>query len=205
MSMATCPDCGANLDDVPQGEPCPDCGGMQRSIAASAHIAAVSVMAAEPDLDLQHGDHPPWTEKWHSATHCLDQLRSAYSAWPVTIDELEQRVTTFFVECDHLRDWLKKDLTALNGLTEPDLANHFSSTESLRRCNAICNTHKHHTRDSGTTARIRGTHLSRSGSFVTIEIDWALPSATTEDALELADACLSSWRNFLENAGISVP
>jgi predicted RNA-binding Zn-ribbon protein involved in translation (DUF1610 family) len=31
-----CPDCQQNLDDVPVGDPCPQCGGVRRSAVVQA-------------------------------------------------------------------------------------------------------------------------------------------------------------------------
>ncbi len=112
---------------------------------------------------------------------------------------------TFFVECDHLRDWLDKDVAALAPAPANDIGAHFRASPALCMCNAICNTHKHHTRRSGTTARIRQTSMSPAGASVSIEVDCASPSPTTVDALDLANDCVKAWRAFFTAFRISEP
>ena len=41
-----CPDCMQNLDDLPTGDPCPQCGGRRRSAQVFATAALVAVSAA---------------------------------------------------------------------------------------------------------------------------------------------------------------
>jgi hypothetical protein len=120
--------------------------------------------------------------------------------------EVDARCLNFFVECDHLRDWLKGDVdVAYQGVTADDVHKHFQSSVALQRCNAICNSHKHHTRSSGITARIRSTSITPHGARVAIEVDWARPSRTTVDALELADDCVASWQDFFKTFGLKEP
>jgi len=45
--MMFCPDCSRNLDDVPVGDPCPQCGSTRRSAAAPAGVAAAAGSAAD--------------------------------------------------------------------------------------------------------------------------------------------------------------
>jgi hypothetical protein len=202
-----CPDCNTNLDDVPGDAACPGCGGQARSAVAQAGTAGVVAMAGGLSTTITRGDHRPWTEKWLTVLNCLDKLAEAYGPAGQALGnaEVEARVETFFVECDHLRDWLDKDVAALAPATASDIEAHFLASPALCTCNAICNTHKHHTRRSGTTARIRQTSMSPAGARVSIEVDWALPSATTVDALDLANDCVKSWRSFFTTFGISEP
>lgn len=92
------------------------------------------------------------------------------------------------------------------GLSPGDVNAHYQSTSALQICNAICNTHKHHTRWPGrTTARIREVVTSPQGHQISIEVDWATPTATTVDALDLANECVASWRVFFAANGIIEP
>jgi hypothetical protein len=203
-----CPDCDANLDDVPVGDPCPACGGARRSAIAYTETARAVATVGEVSLKITRGDHRPWTEKWLTILGCLDSLRAAYSGDARTLGnvEIDRRAQTFFVECDHLRDWLKADVAALGGASTADVHGHFQSSTPLQVCNAICVTHKHHTPLAGkTVARIRDTDVTPTGARVSIEIDWATPQATTVDALDLAEDCLASWRAFFSKFGIAEP
>ncbi len=202
-----CPDCKANLDDVNAGEPCPRCGGRRTSATAAVESIGVVAAVGEVSLMVTRGDRRPWTEKWRVVLHCLEELESAYSGDARRLGNvaIDSRVLSFFVECDHVRDWLEGDIASLGGVAPADVASHFQASKPLLTCNAICNTHKHHTRRSGTTARIRDTEVTPTGARVTLEVDWATPHATTVDALDLARDCVASWRAFFTTFGIAEP
>jgi hypothetical protein len=205
--MMFCPDCGMNLDEVEVGAPCPGCGGGRRSAIAHAETASVKVMAGEVSLKVTKGDDRPWEEKWLEVLKRLDDVRATYSgdARGFGSMEIDRRVEDFFSECNHVRDWLIGDVARLPTVTVAVIDQHFWSSAPLRTCNAICNTDKHHTRSTGATARIRSTDVTPTGARVTIEVDWALPSATRVDALQLADKCVASWRAFFTTHAIAEP
>ena len=157
---------------------------------------------------ITKGDHRPWTEKWWTVRQCLDTLRETYSGGAHGLGnvEIDGQVNTFFVECDTLHDWLKGDIASLPGISKANIDKHVSQSDPLTTCKDLCNTHKHHTRTSGTTARIRDTEVTPTGEVrVTIEIDWASRAATTVDALDLANDCIKSWRAFFKRFGVTEP
>ncbi len=206
--MMFCPDCNTNLGDVPVEGPCPKCGGRRRDANAAAATAKVRFTAHASGVSIIRGDHPAWTDQRVRVLNCLEALRAVYRSDARSLGnaEVDRRVETFFVECDHFRDRLKKNLDALPNVTEDDVDDHAWSSQALRTCNAICNTHKHHRRDRGsTTARIRETSMLPTGSRVTIEVDWASASAARVDGLELAEDCVKSWREFFAEFGIAGP
>jgi hypothetical protein len=202
-----CPDCDTNLDFVEVGDLCPRCGGFRRSANAAAATARVVVSAGEVSLKIIRGDHRPWTEKWLTVLQCLEALRALGSGDVRRLGnaQIDNRALMFFVECDHLRDWLEWDVLALGGAVTADIKNHFQSSQPLVVCNAICNSHKHHTRRSGITARIRETLITPDGAKIYIEVDWATAGATRIDAVVLADQCVSSWRSFFSTSNITEP
>ena len=189
------------------GAPCPASGGRRRAANVAVETARAVVSVGEVSLKVTRGDQRPWTEKWLAVRHLLGALSDAYSGDARLLGNLEidGLVLSFAVECDHLRDWLEGDVAALSGATPADIQQHFLSSQPLLTCNAVCNTHKHHTRLSGTVARIRDTDVTPTGARVTIEVDWATPQATTVDALYLAEACVASWRTFFVRFGIVEP
>jgi len=182
-------------------------GGRKRSANVAVEISGTVTPVGELSLKITRGDHRPWTERWLTVLHRRDALRATYSdsALGLGDSEIDRRAMAFFVECDHLRDWLKGDLNALPGVTAAGIDNHAQGSVPLRRCNAISNTDKHHTRRLGTTARIRETSITPTGARVSIEVDWASPNATTIDALDLANECVESWRSFFTTFGITAP
>jgi hypothetical protein len=201
-----CPDCDANLDAVPVGDPCPACRGTRRSAIVTPQTAAVSVTVPEPTISVTRGDDRPWLEKWREVLRARDQIALVYAQRVAGVGnaEVDERVTRFCSECHDMRDWLLGDIASLPGVAEAEVNAHARSTPWLVVASAVANSHKHHTRKAGrTTARIRSTHMTPIGARVSIEIDWATQDAQTVDALELADACIASWRQFFVSRGIA--
>jgi hypothetical protein len=143
------------------------------------------------------GDQRPWSEKWQRILRGRDAISEAYAAEGRALGnlEVEGRVTSFFSDCYHLRDWLIGDRGSMPGVTPAGLDEYIRNSYPLSLSQAICNTDKHHSRSRGVTARIRKTVVSPRGARVTLEIDWATPQAAEIDALDLAnDLCTSVAR-----------
>jgi hypothetical protein len=201
-----CPDCNTNLDDVTVHDPCPTCGGLRRWAVVCPEPAETTGSAWAPSIGIRRDDHRPWHEKW--LLRSRDLIREAYTdVRGLSNAEVDERVNRFCGECHDLRDWLKRDLANLRGVTTTAVDEHVRQSAPLRISSAVANSHKHHTRDrQQTTARIRDTLMSPDqGARVTIEIDWASAQATTIDALDLANDCVDSWRAFLTQNGVAEP
>ena len=204
--MAFCPDCDEPLDGVPQGAPCPGCGGYRRSVSVTAGVAAVFVAAAAGTVSTKRVGPPPWTEKWQTSLYWLGQLREAYSPGAELGNfEVQRRAETFFDECNHLRYWLQGDVAALPGVRLQDINQHFKNSPELKWCRDIGDTYKHYKRDRGPTARIEETIVSATGSLVKIRVNVADLSASTVDALALAERCMDSWGAFFKAFGVTPP
>jgi hypothetical protein len=114
---------------------------------------------------------------------------------------------SFFNECNHLWDWLcgnaKQGALAIS---ERDITQHRDNSFDLTLFRDICDTNKHYARYAGKrSARIRTVEVGPTGYKVTIEADWGLPTATTEDALDLARRCVDSWKTLLTSHGVTPP
>lgn len=206
--MMFCPDCNTNLDQVPAGTPCPGCGAGRRSAVARPATVRLTVTIPEPGINVTRNDHRPWYEKWREVVRAHDQIAEVYAGRVPGVGnvEVDERVTRFCSECHDMRDWLVGDLANLPGVTASAITAHATSSPRLQVSSAVANSHKHHTRKAGTTtARIRSTDMAPQGARVTIEIDWASQSATNVDALDLANDCLASWRQFFGSNGIVEP
>jgi hypothetical protein len=159
----------------------------------------------------------PWQEHWGFVLHHLAKIESAY-AGEVGLGnvEVQARVNSFFVECDHLRDWLKGDVANLPGVSKSHIDDHFKKSIALQRCNAICNTHKHFKRSQTLkdkkkgkpmpmTARILSVNSDRGRYDVIVELDWFGPHAQRYDAKTLAKECVDSWHQFFRDHSIPEP
>ncbi len=204
--MMSCADCGENLDEVSPGQPCPTCGGTRRTAVVNARPIDTVAITESVSFVITKGDDRPWTEKWQLMLHHLAALERIYSGEGRHGNlEAESRATSFFVECDHLAEWLWQDVTLRPRLTERVVNDHVETHPSLVTAQDISNTHKHHTRrPEARAARIRKVGLGDQVRL-TIELDWAGPNASTVDALELARQCVADWRGFLTNRGIDEP
>ena len=157
------------------------------------------VAAAAGTVSTKRVGPPPWTEKWQTSLNWLGQLREAYSPGAELGNfEVQRRAETFFDECNHLRYWLQGDVAALPGVRLQDINQHFKNSPELKWCRDIGDTYKHYKRDRGPTARIEETIVSATGSLVKIRVNVADLSASTVDALALAERCMDSWGRVLQ-------
>src|SRR5262249_8588556 len=54
MPRSECKHCGRNLDDTPQGNPCPDCGKSGRHIYVDVEPARLRITAGTPTVTITH-------------------------------------------------------------------------------------------------------------------------------------------------------
>jgi len=169
--MMFCPDCDTNLDEVEVGNPCPGCSGMRREAIVSPKSVPMRVDVPEVGVKVTRGDLRPWTEKWQIVRHYRDALAATYSGASGRVGnlEVEGRVQSFFVECDHLQEWLENDVENFAGASKADIQSHVQGSNPLTVCKAISNTRKHHTREWGSTARIRETSTESTGASVALK------------------------------------
>ena len=204
--MEYCPDCNRNLDTVPIGRECPECGKKRRAAIVSPKVIETVAVVNSVSWKLIRGDEPSWLQKWRGVIVGRDDLREAYESQQA--DKAGARALSFFVTCHHLSEWLKGDIDNGLAITESAVDAHVKADDYLLACEAIANTDKHHTRNKSekVTARIRSTEAHPDkGLRVTIEVDWSKPNALHYDALQLANACVASWEQFLAEHGIANP
>ena len=73
-----CPDCQQNLDDVPVGDPCPQCGGTRRNVVVQLPTARVVVSAMAPTVSIGYSLEPGWAYQWNGIQRHLARLREQY-------------------------------------------------------------------------------------------------------------------------------
>jgi hypothetical protein len=214
--MMFCPDCHTNLDDVPVDGPCPECGGRKRSATVTAPTGGAVATAHPPGVSVGMADRPLWQEQWRRVVTALAILRAAYEpdAQVSGNVEVDLRVRSFFTECHHFGgDWITKDLGNVPNVEGANVKEHVEKSQALSACEAICNKAKHFERDKGrSTGRVLRVDRDPSGSYrVPIRVDWAPQSERASespscfDALELAEDCVTSWREFFAEFGITEP
>jgi hypothetical protein len=136
----------------------------------------------------------------------------------VGIDDFLDLVYAFFLNCYHLKDWIKNDPTFPRTVIEEkdkgDVVEKFiESHRELGICADLCNAHKHFKLDRKTrsyenpqVAKIsRGTGISTDGKDVKItiaEYNFTVSVDSGEiDGFALATSCMELWRQFIQNNG----
>ncbi len=114
-------------------------------------------------------------------------------------------VYSFFLNCYHLKDWLKKD-PGFPGSTEVE--SYIDANQELQLCADICNAYKHHQLDkpprSAGNPRVGGQkiNLELGGGQAAIKIKFTIDTASgPRDAFELATKCLQLWKDFIVAKG----
>jgi hypothetical protein len=206
----TCPDCQQNLDDVPVGDPCPQCGGIRRSAAVQAQAALVVAVAFAPTVSIGYSLKPGWAYQWNGIQRHLARLREQYQGINTLGNvDVEQNVHSLFLSLFHLHDWLHEDsaLSLSKTMVNDCIVKH---PDSLGLCRDYANTWKHKTRDrpGARIAQITRIESGPTGQTVTIGYrPWDQPNQpmTEIDGLALARQSEQDWRDFLKMHGISIP
>jgi hypothetical protein len=141
--------------------------------------------------------------RWYSRFVAFDQGRPHDAPSDNYLDE----VYAFFMNCYHLKDWIKHDsmvAATIRQAVEP----HIDSNRPLRLCADICNSLKH--------LRLTSSRSSESPSFGKKQFGLALGTTPTTiklkyevdttvgpiDAFQLATDCVDAWDTFLIANGL---
>ena len=162
-------------------------------------------------------------EQAERARRYLERVRNAYAGVPYRDDGREyygDDIYTFFVHCHHIGDWIVA--LSLVGVTQKQVSALIDSHIELRICADLCNGAKHCklTRRTRLDSQphVATARLTSLGVFRAVE----LPSGETEltggtsqceftvladgesyDALDLAEACMSLWDDFIAQIGVT--
>jgi hypothetical protein len=188
-----CPDCQADLDNVPVGKSCPSCGGSRREAVVQAGVALSAVATLTATASVGYNPQRPWQQKWRDVLHGLDVLRETYGQNDLDNEVVRRQVEDFFKDCRELADWLRQSAN------RPEAMDYVHADPNLELCDGMAQTTKHHTRKPNPnsdpiTARIAWVH----GGHVRGEIEWSSQNGAkgTEDALDLAERCVAAWESF---------
>ena len=140
----------------------------------------------------------------------FDRVKRWYQRF-VTIDEGKQHnlpsdnyqdeVYAFFVNCFHLKDWIKNDESV--GAAAAKVEDFIKNNKELNLCRDICHGIKHLKLDkprSDQDPRFgqRKFYLQVGGPETTISIRYTIDTSSGPvDAFELATKCLKAWENFI--------
>ena len=148
------------------------------------------------------------TERW------LGRLKAIYCGEYTPVgnsDDLLDHVLAFFLNCHHIKDWLKKGPEWQDGVDPKVKAGaveqFVTESEALRICADLCNGSKHFTLDkkprSGATPTLHSVHsrvdTTAQVSVTTTRFTFRTKRGAT-DAYALAEECLESWRRFIRES-----
>jgi hypothetical protein len=122
----------------------------------------------------------------------------------------EDEMFAFFESCFHLKDWLKNDPSGPL-YRDPIVEEFVNGSEPLRWCADIANGSKHLVADR--RPRL-DAHTGLGRRLIKLEMGNAIPTSIsaeyliagggeTQDAWQLANACVAAWRKFLLDQGMA--
>lgn len=111
-------------------------------------------------------------------------------------DNYQDEVYAFFINCYHLKDWIKNDPTS--EIDSQQVEDFIEKSNYLKICGEFCNGFKHCLVKK---ARIRNREFSLlmgGGQKVLAKVRYHITYNDKDyDAFELATNCLKEWDNFL--------
>jgi hypothetical protein len=205
-----CPDCQRNLDDVKQGNSCPQYGGNRRSALVSAGAALSAAVAMSVTVSVGYNPTPGWPYQWRIIQRHLARLREQYQGTRMLGNvDVEENVHALFLALFHLYDWLHQDSST--SLSKPAVLDWINShSGSLAICRDYANTLKHMNRNDPAALIAKITRIESGPHGQTVTIGYR-PSgqpgaAMTEiDGLALAQQSEKDWRDLLSRHGIAIP
>lgn len=121
-------------------------------------------------------------------------------------ENYRDEIYVFFMNCHHLKDWLKKDTEF--PASETEVESHINSHKELQICADICNAHKHFRLDNSRSVEqpnVGSQNIERKfrARKVVVKIKFTIDTASGPiDGFELATKCLDLWKSFiLKNGG----
>jgi hypothetical protein len=150
-----------------------------------------------------------WIQQWDRVQRWYERFREIDAGRTHTrVSDFYQDVAhAFFLDCFHLKDWLKNDPTS--GISSGDVERFLASSSSLQLCADLANGSKHLVL---TTPRVDpATRMSRrhfkvglaSGQPTTISAKYEIRAGgQVSDAFQVASSCRQEWEQFLKRKGL---
>lgn len=136
-----------------------------------------------------------WQRKWRDVLHAHTALADVYQGGPLNSDDFTRRIEIFFKTCRELADWIDEQQPGLNA------KDYVNTAGSLKICNGLAQTAKHHTRNHGITAYVAKMYNDQTGTHA--DVAWTHGSSSGRlDARKLADDCIAEWQAFFQQHGL---
>jgi hypothetical protein len=116
-------------------------------------------------------------------------------------ENYSDEVFAFFLNCYHLKDWIKNDKGA-RVIAHTDVEGLINSSYPLKLCADICNSHKHlklkapRSHEYPRLAKTR--HTVHGGTPPTVTVKYEIETSRGPvDAFTLATQCITEWQSFI--------
>jgi len=112
-------------------------------------------------------------------------------------------VYAFFMNCHHLKDWIKNDPAAAS--VTNNVENYINNNPDLRLCADICNGVKHLRRVSNRSGERPEFGKKKAKLYIgsgptTISVKYEINTDSgTIDAFELSTKCMKAWKIFIRS------
>jgi len=136
-------------------------------------------------------------KRWYERFRSIDQGRQHN----LPSEYYQDEVYAFFLNCYHLKDWIKNDGSV--GAAAAKAEEFINNSKELSLCADICNGLKHLKLTSTRSYQEprfgkRKFHLVLGGPETTIAVKYSIDTSNGPiDAFELATKCLRAWKNFI--------
>lgn len=117
-------------------------------------------------------------------------------------DHYQDEVYAFFMNCYHLKDWIKNDDT-VGDHAKSKVEGFINNNVELTLCADICNGLKHLKRNSqgrsGKSPQFGPRHIRVAEHTFAVKYSITTKTGETRDAFELASTCVQLWEKFIED------
>jgi len=118
-------------------------------------------------------------------------------------DYYQDEVYAFFLNCYHLKDWIKNDNDVEDAAAKVE--KFINNNKEMRLCADICNGIKHLKQTSNRSGQNpqfvgRKFNVKLGGLGTTISVKYSIETSSGQvDAFKLATKCLQAWENFIKS------
>lgn len=160
-------------------------------------------MPGEPRYNEQYNRMMRWYRRFEEIRWSRYEPRSVH----VNAEEIFLRQTdeiyAFFLNCYHLKDWIKNDNTVKESAREK-IEEFINENECLKICADICNSikhlelKKHRGPENMEMASTLWISVGSDSSYIYVEAKINV-NDNEWDAFELASKCIQKWQGFINN------
>ncbi|MEJ0053889.1 MAG: hypothetical protein WDN10_04170 [bacterium] len=163
-----------------------------------------------------------YLDQWARINRWHRKVNTFYEGERSVLEDNERldMVRTFFIECFHLKDWIKADFPNLSVATER-IFDRVEGEECFKICADLANASKHVDLNKA-VRKDKETKIGTQGITIMVDpIKWdsdpkdylppvckyrwdIIASRKKFDVKELADECIESWKKFMRKNGLSI-